>query len=127
MFFPLFLTVKVTSFSRLCSSLDYNEENQQQDVLKCIQQVAELVQGNWVVKSDVLYPVPEKERDKTVKLCGLTGIHPEILAKARDFVVIKKFYICVNVMFNQPVLEFLHSCKNLRVTVLYIEGLLPRQ
>ena len=86
--FFLFVAVKVTSFSRLCSSLDLTAEDQQQDVLKCVQQVAELVQGNWVVKSDVLYPVPEKERDKTVKLCGLTGIHPEILSKARDFVVI---------------------------------------
>lgn len=88
--FLSFSTVKVTSFSRLCSFLDFTEENQQQDVLKCVQQVAELVRGNWVVKSDVLYPTPEKERDKTVKLCGLTGIHPEILSKARDFVVIKK-------------------------------------
>lgn len=108
----------MTSFSRLCSFLGFTEENQQQDVLKCIQQVAELVQGNWVVKSDILYPVPEKERDKTVKLCGLTGIHPEILSKARDFVVIKLKNWYVYVKFKQPIFEFLHSCKNLRVTVL---------
>jgi hypothetical protein len=47
--------------------------------------VAELVQGNWVVKSEILYPSGEK--DKTVKLCGISGIHPDIISKARDYVV----------------------------------------
>lgn len=53
--------------------------------LKSLQQVAELVQGNWVVKSEILYPSGEK--DKTVKLCGISGIHPDIISKARDYVV----------------------------------------
>lgn len=65
--------------------------------LKSLQQVAELVQGNWVVKSEILYPSGEK--DKTVKLCGISGIHPDIISKARDYVV--------NSLLNPDVFLFL--------------------
>lgn len=43
-------------------------------------QVAVLVQGNWVVKSDVLYP-----KDK---MCGVSGIAHDVIAKARDHLVL---------------------------------------
>ena len=60
-------------------------ESQKAELVKVVQQVAELVQGNWVVKSEVLYPSPVERN--AVKLCGVTGIHPDIMQKARDYVV----------------------------------------
>lgn len=78
-------TVKLISFSQLCITLKIVQEFQKLELLKSLQQVAELVQGNWVVKSEILYPVVDK--DKPSKLCGVTGIHPDILTKARDYVV----------------------------------------
>ena len=78
-------SVKLISFDSLCCCLEITQENQKLELLKSLQQVAELVQGNWVVKSEILYPSAEKE--KVAKLCGVTGIHPDILSKARDYVV----------------------------------------
>ncbi|XP_068610557.1 DNA-directed RNA polymerase III subunit RPC5 [Brachionichthys hirsutus] len=47
--------------------------------LRCIQQVALLVQGNWVVKSDVLYPK---------NTCSAhSGVPAEVLCRGRDFVM----------------------------------------
>nr|CAG4641766.1 EOG090X07NA [Eurycercus lamellatus] len=81
----LMINVKVISFGRLCNMLEVTTETQKLELLKSLQHVAELVQGNWVVKSEMIYPSPEK--DKPVKLCGLTGIHPDIMSKARDHVL----------------------------------------
>ncbi|EFX88642.1 hypothetical protein DAPPUDRAFT_206352 [Daphnia pulex] len=81
----LMANVKLISFSKLCSTLEIKQESVKMESLKSLQQVAELVQGNWVVKSEILYPSGEK--DKTVKLCGISGIHPDIISKARDYVV----------------------------------------
>nr|CAG4649404.1 EOG090X07NA [Scapholeberis mucronata] len=81
----LMANVKLISFDGLCSCLQISQENQKSELLKALQQVAELVQGNWVVKSEILYPSGEK--DKPVKLCGVTGIHPDIISKARDYVL----------------------------------------
>nr|CAG4650220.1 EOG090X07NA [Sida crystallina] len=75
----LMLNVNLISFSRICSVLKISGDNQQQQLLRSLQHVATLVQGNWVVKSDVLYP-----KDK---MCGVTGINYEIITKARDHVV----------------------------------------
>uniref|UniRef100_A0A8D3E5M4 DNA-directed RNA polymerase III subunit RPC5 C-terminal domain-containing protein n=1 Tax=Scophthalmus maximus TaxID=52904 RepID=A0A8D3E5M4_SCOMX len=48
-------------------------------VMRCIQQVALLVQGNWVVKSDVLYPK---------NTCSPhSGVPAEVLCRGRDFVM----------------------------------------
>ncbi|XP_072312491.1 DNA-directed RNA polymerase III subunit RPC5 [Eucyclogobius newberryi] len=47
--------------------------------LRCIQQVALLVQGNWVVKSDVLYPKNT--------FSALSGVPAEVLCRGRDFVM----------------------------------------
>nr|CAG4647122.1 EOG090X07NA [Megafenestra aurita] len=79
----LMRNVKLISFSQLCITLKIVQEFQKLELLKSLQQVAELVQGNWVVKSEILYPVVDK--DKPSKLCGVTGIHPDILTKARDY------------------------------------------
>lgn len=80
-----FTIVKLIGFSKLCTTLQITQEPLKLEALKSVQQVAELVQGNWVVKSEILYPSGEKE--KVVKLCGITGIHPDIITKARDYVV----------------------------------------
>nr|CAG4637081.1 EOG090X07NA [Ceriodaphnia reticulata] len=80
----LMANVKLISFNELCTTLQMTQEPQKIELLKPLQQVAELVQGNWVVKSEILYPSVDKE--KAVKLCGITGIHPEIISKARDYV-----------------------------------------
>jgi DNA-directed RNA polymerase-3 subunit RPC5 len=50
-----------------------------QDVLRHLQQHAVLVQGCWVVKSDVLYPHDSHSE--------LTGMPNEALCRARDFVL----------------------------------------
>nr|CAG4638507.1 EOG090X07NA [Cyclestheria hislopi] len=74
----IMLNVKLISFGHLCDVLKIMGDARQQ-LLRSVQQVAVLVQGNWVVKSDVLYP-----KDK---LCGVTGIHHEIIIKARDYLL----------------------------------------
>lgn len=72
--------------------MQITQEPQKVELLKSLQQVAELVQGNWVVKSEILYP---SEKDKPAKLYGITGIHPDIISKARDYVV-TTFYFTVS-------------------------------
>ncbi|KTG06180.1 hypothetical protein cypCar_00039425, partial [Cyprinus carpio] len=48
-------------------------------VLRCIQQVALLVQGTWVMKSDVLYPK---------NTCSShSGVPAEVLCRGQDFVM----------------------------------------
>lgn len=47
-------------------------------VLKVLQQVAVLVQGNWVVKSDLLYPKDSKSE---------TGVSNDLVQRGRDFVL----------------------------------------
>nr|CAG4651048.1 EOG090X07NA [Simocephalus serrulatus] len=79
----LMANVKLISFNQLCNILEIVHETQKLELLKSLQQVAELVQGNWVVKSEILFPSAEK--DKPGKLCGITGIHPDIMSKARDY------------------------------------------
>ena len=73
------INVKVASFGKLCKVLDVQGDNMQQQLLRSLQQVAVLVQGNWVVRSDVIYT-----KDK---LCGVTGISHEICSKVRDYLL----------------------------------------
>lgn len=49
-----------------------------QSVLKVLQQVAVLVQGNWVVKSDLLYPKNSISE---------SGAPNELIQRGRDYVV----------------------------------------
>lgn len=51
------------------------------DILKYLQQVAVLVQGNWVVQSELVYP-----KDKT---SAHNGINSELMCRARDYIVCK--------------------------------------
>uniref|UniRef100_A0A1A7WX30 Polymerase (RNA) III (DNA directed) polypeptide E n=1 Tax=Iconisemion striatum TaxID=60296 RepID=A0A1A7WX30_9TELE len=73
----LMKNVKVMPFANLMGLLASGID--QTSVLRCIQQVALLVQGNWVVKSDVLYPK---------NTCSAhSGVPAEVLCRGRDFVI----------------------------------------
>ncbi|TSK14580.1 DNA-directed RNA polymerase III subunit RPC5 [Bagarius yarrelli] len=73
----LMKNVKVMPFANLMGLLASGTDSTA--VLRCIQQVAMLVQGNWVVKSDVLYPK---------STCSPhSGVPAELLCRGRDFVM----------------------------------------
>ncbi|XP_016348590.1 DNA-directed RNA polymerase III subunit RPC5-like [Sinocyclocheilus anshuiensis] len=73
----LMKNVKVMPFANLMGLLASGTDSTV--VLRCIQQVALLVQGNWVVKSDVLYPK---------NTCSShSGVPAEVLCRGRDFVM----------------------------------------
>ncbi|XP_067225905.1 DNA-directed RNA polymerase III subunit RPC5 [Chanodichthys erythropterus] len=73
----LMKNVKVMPFANLMGLLASGTDST--SVLRCIQQVALLVQGNWVVKSDVLYPK---------NTCSShSGVPAEVLCRGRDFVM----------------------------------------
>uniref|UniRef100_G3THJ6 RNA polymerase III subunit E n=1 Tax=Loxodonta africana TaxID=9785 RepID=G3THJ6_LOXAF len=73
----LMKNVKVMPFANLMSLLGPSVDSVA--VLRGIQKVAMLVQGNWVVKSDILYP-----RDSS---SPHSGVPAEVLCRGRDFVV----------------------------------------
>ncbi|RMC17712.1 hypothetical protein DUI87_05376 [Hirundo rustica rustica] len=75
----LMKNVKVMPFSNLLSLLGSGTDATA--VLRCVQQVALLVQGNWVVKSDVLYPKDTSSPH--------SGVPAEVLCRGRDFVMWK--------------------------------------
>ncbi|XP_037320262.1 DNA-directed RNA polymerase III subunit RPC5 isoform X1 [Pungitius pungitius] len=73
----LLKNVKVMPFANLMGLLASGTDSTA--ALRCIQQVALLVQGNWVVKSDVLYPK---------NTCSPhSGVPAELLCRGRDFVM----------------------------------------
>uniref|UniRef100_UPI0037E74202 DNA-directed RNA polymerase III subunit RPC5 n=1 Tax=Semicossyphus pulcher TaxID=241346 RepID=UPI0037E74202 len=73
----LMKNVKMMPFANLMGLLASGTDSTA--VLRCIQQVALLVQGNWVVKSDVLYPK---------NTCSPhSGVPAEVLCRGRDFVM----------------------------------------
>lgn len=73
------VNAKVIQFNRLLECLPPNSDIP--TVLRLLQQVAMLVQGCWVVKSDVLYP-----KDS---ISPLTGVSAELLCRARDYIMWK--------------------------------------
>ncbi|TRY83778.1 hypothetical protein DNTS_025263 [Danionella cerebrum] len=84
----LMKNVKVIPFANLMGLLSSGTDST--SVLRCIQQVALLVQGNWVVKSDVLYP--------NTTCSSHSGVPAEVLCRGRDFVVRSCFMIVQNVL-----------------------------
>ncbi|KAJ7305854.1 hypothetical protein JRQ81_010220 [Phrynocephalus forsythii] len=84
--------------------------------LRCIQQVALLVQGNWVVKSDVLYPKDTSSPH--------SGVPADVLCRGRDFVmwkftqdrwVIRKEVAAVTKLGPEDVKDFLEHMSFLRI------------
>lgn len=65
------------SFTHLRSII--KNEHSTPSILKYLQQVAVLVQGNWAVNSELLYP---KDTVSTE-----SGIPAELMCKARDYIV----------------------------------------
>lgn len=51
------------------------------NLLRTLPKVAVLVQGNWIVKSDILYPAGT--------LSGVSGVPADLMCRARDYVVSK--------------------------------------
>lgn len=69
----------MASFEELLGVLGHgNSVEFAQSVLKVLQQVAVLVQGNWVVKSDLLYPKNSVSE---------SGAPNELIQRGRDYVV----------------------------------------
>ncbi|XP_067859633.1 DNA-directed RNA polymerase III subunit RPC5 isoform X2 [Heptranchias perlo] len=75
----LIKNVKVVQFANLMGLLGSGVDSTA--VLRCIQQVAMLVQGCWVVKSDVLYPKGTCSPH--------SGVTAEVLCRGRDFAMWK--------------------------------------
>ncbi|XP_076764759.1 DNA-directed RNA polymerase III subunit RPC5-like [Xylocopa sonorina] len=69
---------RVISFSQLRSILSPEQETGA--ILKYLQQVAVLVQGNWIVNSELLYP-----KDT---ISSHNGIPAELMCRARDYVLL---------------------------------------
>uniref|UniRef100_A0A673IZI2 DNA-directed RNA polymerase III subunit RPC5 C-terminal domain-containing protein n=1 Tax=Sinocyclocheilus rhinocerous TaxID=307959 RepID=A0A673IZI2_9TELE len=94
----LMKNVKVMPFANLMGLLASGTDSTA--VLRCIQQVALLVQGNWVVKSDVLYPK---------NICSSqSGVPAEVLCRGRDFVMQSYIYMLYMYMC-QDVKDFLEQ------------------
>uniref|UniRef100_A0A4W3HDG1 Polymerase (RNA) III (DNA directed) polypeptide E n=1 Tax=Callorhinchus milii TaxID=7868 RepID=A0A4W3HDG1_CALMI len=75
----LMKNVKIIQFANLMGLLGSGVDSTA--VLRCIQQVAMLVQGCWVIKSDVLYP-----KDTC---SSYSGVPAEVLCRGRDFAMWK--------------------------------------
>ena len=73
----LLTSAKVIRFSQLMSLLPKGTDAT--TALRCVQQVALLVQGCWVVKSEVLYP-----RDT---FSAYSGVPAETLCRGRDYIL----------------------------------------
>ncbi|XP_076234068.1 RNA polymerase III subunit E [Calliopsis andreniformis] len=69
---------KVISFGQLRSILSSDQETAA--ILKYLQQVGVLVQGNWVVNSELLYP-----KDS---ISSQNGIPAELMCRARDYILL---------------------------------------
>uniref|UniRef100_A0A8C6Y1B9 RNA polymerase III subunit E n=1 Tax=Naja naja TaxID=35670 RepID=A0A8C6Y1B9_NAJNA len=110
----LMKNVKVIAFASLMSLLASGTDPTA--VLRSIQQVALLVQGNWVVKSDILYP---KETSSPH-----SGVPAEVLCRGRDFViwkftqdrwVVRKEVAAVTKLGPEDVKDFLEHVSFLRI------------
>ncbi|XP_010187741.1 PREDICTED: DNA-directed RNA polymerase III subunit RPC5 isoform X4 [Mesitornis unicolor] len=110
----LMKNVKVMPFANLMSLLGSGTDSTA--VLRCIQQVAMLVQGNWVVKSDVLYPKDTSSPH--------SGVPAEVLCRGRDFVmwkftqdrwVVRKEVAAVTKLSPEDVKDFLEHMSVARI------------
>lgn len=75
----LSLAAGVASFMELVCSVAIGKKDEDPvTILKTIQQMAVLVQGNWAVKSDLVYP-----KDSSSE----SGVPNEVLQRTRDLAV----------------------------------------
>ncbi|XP_029433547.1 DNA-directed RNA polymerase III subunit RPC5 [Rhinatrema bivittatum] len=110
----LMRNVKVMPFSNLMGLVAAGTDSTA--VLRCIQQVSLLVQGNWVVKSDILYPKDTSSPH--------SGVPAEVLCRGRDFVmwkftrsrwVVRKEIATVTKLCPEDVKEFLEHVSMARI------------
>ncbi|XP_069501714.1 DNA-directed RNA polymerase III subunit RPC5 [Ambystoma mexicanum] len=110
----LIKNVKVMPFANLMGLMATGTDSTA--VLRCIQQVAMLVQGNWVVKSDIIYP-----KDTT---SPHSGVAAEVLCRGRDYVmwkftqgrwVVRKEVADVTKLCQEDVKEFLDHMAVVRI------------
>lgn len=112
----LLINAKVISFSQLCRLL--SPAAKEASILKCLQQYAVLVQGCWVVKSELLYP------EGTISPSG--GISADILCKGRDYlmwrfnqsrVVVRKDINSVTKLPSDDIKEMLEQMSRVKVAM----------
>ncbi|XP_059976580.1 DNA-directed RNA polymerase III subunit RPC5 isoform X2 [Mesoplodon densirostris] len=110
----LMKNVKVMPFANLMSLLGPSIDSVA--VLRGIQKVAMLVQGNWVVKSDILYPKDSSSPH--------SGVPAEVLCRGRDFVmwkftqsrwVVRKEVAAVTKLCAEDVKDFLEHMAVVRI------------
>ncbi|XP_048350154.1 DNA-directed RNA polymerase III subunit RPC5 [Sphaerodactylus townsendi] len=110
----LMKNVKVIQFANLMSLLASGLDPTA--ALRNIQQVAMLVQGNWVVKSDILYPKDTSSPH--------SGVPAEVLCRGRDFVmwkftqdrwVVRKEVAAITKLGPEDVKDFLEHMSELRI------------
>ncbi|KAM4631594.1 DNA-directed RNA polymerase III subunit RPC5 [Discoglossus pictus] len=110
----LMKNVKVIPFANLMGLMAAGTESI--TVMRCIQQVAMLVQGNWVVKSDVIYPKDSSSPH--------SGVSAEVLCRGRDFVmwkftqdrwVVRKEIAAVTKLCQEDVKDFLEHMAVARI------------
>ena len=77
--FPTPSSVGVLPFSRVCSLLGAHGMAAEHDVLEELQRVCVLVQGCWVVRSEVLYPKDYASPHH--------GVGSDVMCRARDLTV----------------------------------------
>ena len=77
--FPTPSSVGVLPFSRVCSLLGAHSTAAEHDVLEELQRVCVLVQGCWVVRSEVLYPKDYASPHH--------GVGSDVMCRARDLTV----------------------------------------
>ncbi|CAL1536657.1 unnamed protein product [Lymnaea stagnalis] len=82
----LLINVKVIRFSQLISFLAPGTDHQA--VLRSLQSMAVLVQGCWVVKSELVYPDEERE-EISRKRRPHSAVSPELLRRVRDYAMWK--------------------------------------
>ncbi|GFN78523.1 DNA-directed RNA polymerase iii subunit rpc5 [Plakobranchus ocellatus] len=82
----LLINVKVIRFDQLVSFLARGTDHQA--ILRSLQNMAVLVQGCWVVKSELLYPDEDKE-ELGRKRRPNSAVSPELLRRVRDYAMWK--------------------------------------
>lgn len=73
------VSAQIIQFQQLCMVLAGGEGITSEVILKTLPKVAVLVRGNWVVKSEVLYPANT--------FSATSGVPAELMCRARDYVV----------------------------------------
>nr|XP_006818447.1 PREDICTED: DNA-directed RNA polymerase III subunit RPC5-like [Saccoglossus kowalevskii] len=110
----LLASAKVLQFSQLLTLISGHSDVMA--VLRSLQQVAVLVQGCWVVKSDVLYP-----KDT---ISANSGVSAEILCRGRDYImwrftqsryVVRKEVAAVTRLPSDDIKEFFEQMSRMQV------------